>query len=107
MLLGTLGFVAHECEETGCLTSVSVIISWGSRAPASMVGGGESIVGIRPKSCLGAAEEGKYASREGRSERTTERLAPSRYGVGKELATGVLRRLWRELMESSVRSNHP
>lgn len=44
MLLGTLGFVAHECEETGCLTSVSVIISWGSRAPASMVGGGSLLL---------------------------------------------------------------
>lgn len=104
---GTLGFVAHQCEETGCLTSVSVRLSWGSRAPASMVATIEdqSIVGISPSSCLGGAEEGKYASREGRSERTTEQLAPSGYSVEKELATGILRRLWRELMESSVGSD--
>ena len=106
MRLGTLGFVAPQCEETGYLTSVSVRLHWESRAPASIVEG-TSMVGIRPNSCLGGAEEGKYTSREGRSERTTERLAPSMYGVGKELATGVLRRLWRELMESSVGSNHP
>lgn len=26
-----------QCEETGCLTSVSIRLSWGSRAPVSMV----------------------------------------------------------------------